>query len=126
MFKKTAIIVSAALALSLSATAALAADDVDDQPTTVATCDQDRAQLRDGTGTGDCVYGDEALQTRTMTRQRDQVFSPEDCTGDGPQARAGNAAGQGNGPGNAGLGIGDGPQARSANATGNQFGRAGS
>lgn len=126
MLKKTALIVSAALALSLPATAALAADDVDDQTVTTTTCDQsqDRAQLRNGTATGDCVYGDEAVQDRTMTRQRDQVYSPEDCTGDGPQVRAanaGNAAGQGNG-----LGIGDGPQARSANATGNQFGRAGS
>ena len=123
MFKKTAIIVSAALALSLSATAALAADDVDDQTVTTTTCEQaqERAQLRTDMGTGDCVFGDEAVQAQTMTRQRDQVYSPEDCTGDGPQARAGNTAGQGNGSGN-----GDGPQTRSANATAKQFGRAGS
>jgi hypothetical protein len=117
MLKKTALIVSAALVLSLPAGVALADDDVDDSDVTVAACDydQERAQLRDGTGV--CVDGEEAVRDQQRIRQRLEATESEDCTGEGPQAGNGSGYGAGNG---------DGPRVAGAMNGAGRFGRAGS
>ena len=125
MFKRSMLVVSAALVMALPAGAALAfTGEVDDQTVPTAVCDQyqDRAQLRDAAGTGDCPYGEDGVQTRTMTRQREQVQDHAECTGDGPQTRAGSAGdGHRHGPGDGSGPLKDGPM----DGNGNQFGRAG-
>lgn len=123
MFRRSALIVSTALVLALPAGPALASiDDVDEQTVPTVACDQyqERAQLRDAAGAGECPAGEDGVQT--MTRQREQVRDQAECTGDGPQARGGSGGGaQGQGPGD-----GSGPLEKgSMNGSGNQFGRAG-